>query len=161
MAMRAADLITPPDRAMLDTNVLLAATDEAGAEHDQALEVVNGWPGHGTTLYTSGQIMREYFAVATRPAERNGLGLNQADALANVRAFRGRTSLLVEDGKVADRLLALLDHIECGGKQVHDANVVATMLVHGIEAVVTINLDDFTRFAGQVRLIGLGTSGLA
>ena len=159
--MRAADSVTPPDRAMLDTNVLLAATDEARPEHDQALEVVNSWPGHGTTLYTSGQIMREYLAVATRPAERNGLGLNQADALANVRALRGRTTLLVEDGKVADRLLALLDDIECGGKQVHDANVVATMLVHGIEAVVTINLDDFTRFARQVRLVGLGTGGLA
>jgi len=161
MATRAADLATPPVRAMLDTNVLLAATDEARAEHDEALEVVNSWPGRGTTLYTSGQILREYLAVATRPADRNGLGLNRADALANVRALRGRTTLLVEDGKVADRLLALLDDIECGGKQVHDANVVATMLVHGIEAVVTINLDDFTRFARQVRLIGLGTTGLA
>jgi predicted nucleic acid-binding protein len=158
MAMRAADLATPPDRAMLDTNVLLAATDEGRAEHDQALQVVNDWPARGTTLYTSGQIMREYLAVATRPAERNGLGLNLADALANVRALRGRTSLLAEDGKVADRLLALLDDIECGGTQVHDANVVATMLVHGIDAVVTINLDDFTRFARQVRLIGLGTT---
>ncbi len=159
--MRAADLAAPPDRAMLDTNVLLAATDEARPEHVSALEVVNGWPGHGTTLYTSGQIMREYLAVATRPAERNGLGLNRADALANVRALRGRTSLLVEDGKVADRLLVLLEDIDCGGKQVHDANVVATMLVHGIEAVVTINLDEFTRFGRQIRLIGLGAGGPA
>ena len=102
--------------------------------------------------------MREYLAVATRPIERNGLSLNLVDALANVRALRGRTSLLAEDGKVADRLLALLDDIDCGGKQVHDANVVATMLVHGIDAVVTINLDDFTRFARRVRLIGLGTT---
>lgn len=52
-----------------------------------------------------------------RPAERNGLGLELADALANVRALRGRTSLLAEDGKVADRLLALLDDIECGGSR--------------------------------------------
>ena len=159
--MKVADLATPPDRAMLDTNVLLAATDEGRAEHDQALEIVNDWPGRGTTLYTSGQILREYLAVATRTVERNGLGLNLADAVANVRALRGRTSLLAEDGKVADRLLVLLDDIECGGKQVHDANVVATMLVHGIDAVVTINLDDFNRFARLVRLIGLGTSGPA
>ncbi len=103
--------------------------------------------------------MREYLAVASRPAERNGLGLKLADALANVRAFRGRTSLLAEDGKVADRLLVLLDDIECGGNQVHGANVVATTLVHGIDAVITINLDDFTRFARHVRLIGLATTG--
>jgi len=159
MATRAADLVAPPARAMLDTNVLLAATDEGRAQHDQALRIVNDWPGRGTTLYTSGQIMREYLAVATRPAEKNGLGMRLADALANVRAFRARTSLLAEDGKVADRLLTLLDDIACGGKQIHDANVVATVLVHGIETIVTINVVDFTRFERQVRLVGLEKAG--
>jgi predicted nucleic acid-binding protein len=159
MATRAADLVAPPARAMLDTNVLLAATDEGRAQHDQALRIVNDWPGRGTTLYTSGQIMREYLAVATRPAEQNGLGMTLADALANVRAFRARTSLLAEDGKVADRLLALLDDVACGGRQIHDANVVATMLVHGIDTIVTINLVDFTRFERRVRLVGLEATG--
>jgi predicted nucleic acid-binding protein len=157
--MRAADLAPPPARAMLDTNVLLAATDEGRAQHDQALRIVNDWPGRGTTLYTSGQIIREYLAVATRPAEKNGLGMRLPDALANARAFRARTSLLAEDGKVADRLLALLDDVSCGGKQIHDANVVATMLVHGIDTIVTINLIDFARFERQVRLVGLEAAG--
>jgi predicted nucleic acid-binding protein len=155
--MRAADSASPPDRAMLDTNVLLAATDEGRAAHDQALKIINDWPGRGTTLYISGQIVREYLAVATRPAENNGLGLSLADALANARAFRGRTSLLAEDGKVADRLLTLLDDIACGGKQIHDANVVATMLVHGIDTIVTMNLDDFARFRRHVTSAGLST----
>ncbi len=153
--MRPADRATPPDRAMLDTNVFLAATDEGRAEHGQALAIVNDWPARGTALYASGQIMREYLAVATRPADKNGLGLAVADALANVRAFRGRTTLLAEDSKVADRLLALVEDIACGGKQIHDANVVATMLVHGIGTIVTINTGDFTRFGRHVRLVGL------
>jgi predicted nucleic acid-binding protein len=140
---------------MLDTNVLLAATDEGRAEHDAALSVLNDWPGRGTTLYVSGQVTREYLSVATRPAVKNGLGLHLADALANVRALRGRASLLAEDGKVADRLLTLLDDTACGGKQVHDANIVATMLVHGIDAIITINLDDFMKFGRYVRLIRL------
>jgi predicted nucleic acid-binding protein len=140
---------------MLDTNVLLAATDEGRKEHDRALAILNDWPGQGVTLYASGQIMREYLAVATRPAEQNGLGLALADALANVRAFRARTTFLAEDGKVADRLIVLLEDVACGGKQVHDANVVATMLVHGIDAIVTINTGDFTRFGRHVRLVSL------
>ena len=57
-----------------------------------------------TELCTSGQILREYLAVATRPSERHGLGLNLPDALGNVHAIRGRTTLLAEDAKVADRL---------------------------------------------------------
>jgi predicted nucleic acid-binding protein len=153
--MAAADPAAVPGRAMLDTNVLLAATDEGRAEHVRALGVVNDWPGQGTTLYASGQILREYLAVATRPADRNGLGMSQKDALANVRAFRGRVSLLAEDSKVADKLLTMLDDIPCSGKQVHDANVVATMLVHGVDTVVTINVDDFARFGRLVRLAGL------
>jgi hypothetical protein len=72
-----------------------------------------------------------------------------------VHAFRRRTSLLTEDGKVAGRLLALLDGIACGGKQIHDANVVATMLVHGIDTVVTLNLDYFIGFGQHVKLVGL------
>lgn len=77
-------------------------------------------------------------AVATRPLDKNGLGLTQAAAVANVRVLRARTSLLAEDSRVADRLLELMDEIPCGGRQVHDANVVATMLVHGIDPLITI-----------------------
>jgi len=160
----AASQMAPPSRAMLDTNVFLSATDQGRAEHRQAVVILNEWAGRGTTLYASGQIMREYLAVATRPADKNGLGLKQPDALANVRALRTRIVLLAENADVADRLLSLLDEIPCGGKQVHDANVVATMLVHGIDVLITINVADFSRFARQITLIPLpsassGTDG--
>jgi predicted nucleic acid-binding protein len=140
---------------MLDTNVLLAATDEGRPEHRDAVTVVNDWAAGHTELCTSGQVLREYLAVATRPAGKNGLGLDLADALGNVRAIRERTVLLAEDAKVADRLLGLLADVECRGKQVHDANLVATMLVHGIRTVVTMNLEDFIRFERHVSLIRL------
>ena len=67
--MRVADLDVRPDRVMLDTNVLLAATDEGRAEHRDALMIMNEWAAGGTTLCTSGQILREYLAVATRPVD--------------------------------------------------------------------------------------------
>ena len=72
-----------------------------------------------------------------------------------MRAIRERTTLLAEDAKVADRLLGLLADVDCRGKQVHDANLVATMLVHGIGTVVTMNLEDFARFERHVSLIRL------
>jgi predicted nucleic acid-binding protein len=141
------------DRVVLDTNVLLAATDEARADHRAALAWLNERPASGVALYTSGQILREYLAVATRPADRNGLGMPRSAALANVRALRGRLRFLIEDGKVADRLLKLLEAVDCTGTRVHDANVVATMLVRGIDTVVTSNVDDFARFAAHVRVV--------
>jgi len=143
------------DRAVLDTNVLLAATDQARREHEQAVASINVWPASGLVLYTSGQILREYLAVATRPVEVNGLGMARSDAIANVRALRARLHLLAEDGKVGDRLLELLERVECTGKRVHDANVVATMLVHGIDTVVTMNVHDFTKFGDHIQVADL------
>jgi predicted nucleic acid-binding protein len=143
------------DRAVLDTNVLLAATDETRQEHEQAIAAINVWPASGLVLYTSGQILREYLAVATRPVGHNGLGMTRPDAIANVRALRARLNLLAEDIKVSERLLDLLEAVECVGKQVHDANVVATMLVHGVDTVVTMNVDDFARFGDHVHVASL------
>lgn len=54
-----------------------------------------------------------------------------------------------------ERLLALLDVVDCTGKHVHDANVVATMLVHGIGAVVTRHVDDFARYVDLVQVLDL------
>jgi hypothetical protein len=56
---------------------------------------------------------------------------------------------------VADSLQNLLADVECGGKQVHDANVVATMLAHGVGTVVTMNVADFARFERYVSLVEL------
>lgn len=146
------------DRLLLDTNVLLAATDEGRSAHGQAVAAINEWPAAGTTLYTSGQVLREYLSVATRPVAQNGLGLAREDAAANVRALRDRLRFLAEHERVHERLLALLDDVECLGKQVHDANIVATMLVHGIDAILTINVADFTRFTDQIRVVDLAAT---
>jgi predicted nucleic acid-binding protein len=143
------------DRVVLDTNVLLAATDEGRADHVAALAVLDEWPGQGTTLYVSGQIVREYLAVATRPPASNGLGLSLSDATANARAIRERSRFVGEDHKVSGRLLELVEQNHCAGKQVHDANIVATMLVHGIEAIVTLNTADFARFDEHIQVIKL------
>ena len=144
------------ERALLYTNILLAATDEGRSEHARARAILAEWPAAGTVLYTSGQILREYLCVATRPVSRNGLGMKQSDAISNVRALQGRLSLLDEGPKVTARLLQLLDTVLCSGKHVHDANVVATMLVHGVDTLATINVSDFERFADHVTIVEVG-----
>lgn len=55
-------------------------------------------------------------------------------------------------------LLNLLREFPVGGKQIHDANIVATMLVHDIDTLVTQNIEDFKRFSGKIGLIPLVSS---
>lgn len=153
--MTVADLSSPPDRVMLDTSVLLAATDPVRAGHDDAMLVLNDWPGRGTSLYVSVQILREYLAVATRPLESNGLGMPLREAIENARSFRDRSTLLPDSGQVADRLLRLLEDVPCEGKHIHDANIVATTLTHNVSTVLTANLKDFLSFEAFVNLVTL------
>jgi predicted nucleic acid-binding protein len=40
-----------------------------------------------------------------------------------------------------------------GGRQVHDANVVATMLAHGERRLLTFNEADFRRFTPLIEVI--------
>ena len=44
----------------------------------------------------------------------------------------------------------VLAAVPTAGKQVHDANIVATMLAHGIPRLLTHNVTDFTRFAAII-----------
>ncbi len=142
----------------VDTNVLLSATDESRPQHRDACRLIVESGARGRHLAASGQILREYLVVATRPVEMNGLGLAVADAIANLHQFLRHLHSYDETEAVARRLRDLaLDH-GLRGKRIHDANVAATMATHGIRTLVTENADDFSTFdeIETVRIADLG-----
>jgi len=47
-------------------------------------------------------------------------------------------------------LIQLLAQVPSGGRQVHDVNIVATMLAQGITRLLTFNEADFRRFASVI-----------
>lgn len=147
------------DAVFVDTNVLLTAVTPARPLHRSALAVLGDDSESGRMLFTSGQVLREWLVVATRPTEVNGLGLNLEDALHNIAAFRSRLVVLEETERVVNRLLSLVATYSCTGKQVHDANIVATALVHGVRRVLTSNTADLRRFAAEVEVLDLAQIG--
>ncbi|WP_315790024.1 hypothetical protein [Fischerella sp. JS2] len=56
---------------------------------------------------------------------------------------------------MTQRLLILMEEVAIGGKQVHDANIVATILVYGIPQLLTHNTDDFARFSELICVLPL------
>ena len=44
----------------------------------------------------------------------------------------------------------------CSGKQIHDANLVATALASGIARLVTANVEDFRCFTPEMEIVDLG-----
>lgn len=79
------------------------------------------------------------------------------DALtADIRKFQ-ETFDVADDsrGTVFDCLLLLLETVVVGGKQIHDANIVATMLSYGVPRLLTHNVSDFTRYSGLIEVLPL------
>ena len=136
------------ERLFCDTNVLLSAVDRRRPLHSRAFRVLNEVPNQGVELCVSGQVLRECLVVSTRPVEANGLGLTLAAAVGNNRAFAERVTVLEETRGVASRLPQVAEAAGCSGKAIHDANIAATMLEHGVTRVVTANPQDLMRFDG-------------
>ncbi len=134
------------DSLFVDTNVLLTATDESRLLHSEALNLLSGITNRNKRLAANGQVIREYLVVATRPIENNGLGLSVSDAEANVTEFLRHLNLYDETQEVSRRLRQLATTHNLSGKRLHDANIVATMTVHGIHTLLTQNGADFAPF---------------
>lgn len=147
-----------PSACFLDTNVLVFATCLGAPFHQQASAEIQGRLKSGQELWVSPQVLREYLATLSRP-QTFSKPKSARELTADIRHFRSRFQLAEEGAAVADQLLALIEQSDVAGKQIHDANIVATMLVHGIQTLLTHNVADFKRFAGRIQVIPLGEGG--
>jgi predicted nucleic acid-binding protein len=132
---------------VVDTNILLAATDLGRASHGRALDFLNQ---DTRTLALTPQIVREYLAVATRPVSANGLGMSGKDAAANMHQFLEDIRILPEKVTTTRHVIDLVERESSLGKQVHDANIVAVALEHGAQVIVTDNMKHFARFSDKI-----------
>ncbi len=73
--------------------------------------------------------------------------------LDNVHLFRSQLRVVFNTELVLDHLLALIRSIPIAGRQVHDANIVATMQVYGVTHLLTHNTKDFERFAHLITIV--------
>lgn len=100
----------------------------------------------------SRQVLREYLAVVTRP-QTWSVPLPRVQAIADVLEL-SRAFAILEDGPtVTAILLNRCRDVPVSGRQVHDANIVATMLAHGERRLLTFNDGDFTRFVPRIEIV--------
>ena len=99
----------------------------------------------------SRQVLREYLATLSRP-QTFAAPHRASDLAARVRYYQTRFQVAEDSSRVTEQLLALMQQVPVGGKQVHDANIVATMSVHGVPRLLTANPGDFFRFARLITI---------
>jgi predicted nucleic acid-binding protein len=141
-----------PEACFLDTNVLVFAATLRSPFYRQASEEIRRRHESGQELWISPQVLREYLATLSRPQTYSS-PKSARELAGDIRYFMSRFRLAEEGVAVAEQLLGLIEKVEVGGKQIHDANIVATMLAYGIPSLLTHNVGDFARFAGTVQVL--------
>lgn len=145
---------TAADPMFVDTNVLIAANVASHPKHAPALQRLKDLASAGADLWISRQVLREYLATLTRPQT---FSVPQPVSLLQTQVvyFQNQFKVADDTASVTANLLALLVAIPVGGKQVHDANIVATMQVYGITQLLTDNTTDFARFEPTITVVPL------
>lgn len=145
---------TPGSFVFLDTNILIYASFSAAPFHQAARSRLSELEADGAKFWTSRQVLREFIAAATRPGAITPSPAAQALA-ETVRQFERQFEIADEDGTVTAILLGLITSRNIQGKQVHDANIAATMRRYGISWLLTHNAIDFMRYAPEINVFPL------
>jgi predicted nucleic acid-binding protein len=132
---------------LADTNILLRLAEPSDPDYTSVRTAVETLLARGEYLCYAAQNLVEYWNVCTRPIDRNGFGLSIAETDARAKLIEARFRFLPDRERVHVEWRRLVVRYSVAGVQVHDARLVASMLVHGIPNLLTLNDLDFARYA--------------
>lgn len=147
-------MTTTAAKAFVDTGVLLRAIHTTIPLHREADALIKRVQKQGYELWISRQVIREYLVQVTRPQAYQDL-VPLDEVLAHLRTMQSLFQVADDTAEVTAQLVALLQAFPTGGKQVHDANIVATMLAYRIDTLLTANVEDMKRFEDRITIIPL------
>lgn len=135
---------------LVDTNILLRLVQKNSPMHLDTQRAIVTLKKQGNFLCIIPQNIIEFWAVATRPLDKNGLGLSITQAEEESEKLKKIFILELDTPQIFTEWESLVIKYQVMGKQVHDARLVAAMLAHNITHLLTFNVDDFKRFADIV-----------
>jgi len=148
-------MATMDDNALfIDTNILIYANVATAPLHEQALKAIKKAHQEERPLWISRQVLREFIAARTRLQTFAQPSAPEV-VIERVHYLAERFQVADDTAAVTGQLVKLMGDYKIGGKQVHDANIVATMQAYGVPALLTHNTKDFERFGKVIRIEGI------
>lgn len=135
---------------LIDTNVLLRRLEPRHDHHRLAVGATARLIEGTEPVHVTPQNIADFWAVATRPAARNGLGLSCATTAAEIDRIERVFTLLPDEPAIHAMWKWLVTTHGVIGNQVYDARLVAVMRVHGVGRFLTFNGADFARYGVDV-----------
>jgi predicted nucleic acid-binding protein len=135
-------------KVLVDTNVLVRTAHVGHGDQALAIAALERLRNERHELRTVPQVLYEYWAVATRPPDKNGLGFGVEEVDRQIREFQILFPTLRDERGILDPWQKLALDYQVLGKQAHDAHLVAAMQRHALTHLLTFNVEHFRRFAG-------------
>ncbi len=140
------------DRVFIDTNILVYIANESSEFHQKVLEKFKGLVD-SHILFISRQVIREYAVIMTRPGIMEH-PLTPDKVAEDIEKWKLIFEIVDETEDVTDQLVSLMKKYALKGKRIHDANIVATMMVYTISSIFTLNEEDFKKL-DEINIITL------
>ncbi len=133
---------------LLDTNILLRASDAGSDKQALARGSFEKVIAQGHTCFLTSQVIGEYYSVATRPIGSNGLGWDTERGKLERDLWIERFSFLEETAEVFPRWIDLIDKFKVTGRRIFDLRLLAIMQVYKTSHLLTFDVDDFPTLPG-------------
>ncbi|MCU0535471.1 MAG: PIN domain-containing protein [Hydrococcus sp. Prado102] len=128
---------------LLDTNVVMRFCNPSDVQHQLATDAISRLLAQTDECFLAAQIIIEFWVVATRPTEVNGLGWTTEQTRSTIDQLLDRFPLLEESPQIFPHWLNLVTNKKVRGKRTHDARIIAIMLANGMTHILTFNPSDF------------------
>lgn len=135
-------------RVLLDTNIVLRLLEKGDPQHGVVRAAVDRCVASGREPCLAPQVVVEFWVVATRPREANGLGWDPPTARAAVDGLVSLFPMLPDAPETFAKWLRLVTEGGVSGKRAHDVRLAAAALSNGVGEVLTLNPVDFADVPG-------------
>ena len=132
---------------LADTNILVRRVNRYDLQHKKARSALRHLATLEHQVCIVPQNILEFWNVATRPMDKNGLGLMPRHVERIVARFEQSYQILPENPEVYTVWKSLASKYSVSGTKVHDTRLVASALVHSVTKILTFNTADFRRYS--------------
>jgi len=139
-------------RVLDDTKILLRGAQPNHPLCPQATHAVSKLTRQKDAVFFCSQNITEFWNVATRPADLNGLGLSHEEVLQEVSSIEKLLTLLPNVPAIYTAWKEIVSNHKVQGVKVYDARLVAAKNVYAVENILTFNMADFERYVSTAAL---------
>ena len=132
---------------LADTNILVRLFNQNDPQYRVTVSALNRLSKLDSDICVAPQNIVESWNTATRPVDRNGMGIAPFLVEEIVTRIEGTYQILPESPDVYPLWRKLVAKYSVSGVKVYDTRLVASAVVYGVESILTFNIADFRRYS--------------